>query len=107
MKHVIWIAALFFTLSVSAQTEVAAKGSTMKKELEKKTTALKKKHAKKSGAQALAEPLIVEKDTLINGETVTMLQNEQEYTGRSRFEKMLAKRLEIDAAEFRRKEINH
>ena len=95
MKNVLWLSILCFTLQASAQdvavNEKKAKHETIDKKAAKKTVTGKK-------------PLVVEKDTLINGETVTMLEHEQQYAGASRFEKMLAKRLEIDAAEARRRE---
>ena len=96
MKNVLWLAILCFTLQASAQDvavkEKNAKHATIDKMASKKNTLTEKK------------PLVVEKDTLINGETVTMLEHEQQYAAASRFEKMLAKRLEIDAAEARRRE---
>ena len=95
MKNVLWLAILCFALQTSAQDvavkEKNAKHATIDKMASKKTLTEKK-------------PLVVEKDTLINGETVTMLEHEQQYAAASRFEKMLAKRLEIDAAEARRRE---
>ena len=102
MKTVIWIAAIFISVQASAQSDAVPIGSAYTKPA--KAGKAKMNKLKKSDSQTVKTPRIVEKDTLVNGEAVTMLEHEQGYAAESRFAQMLAKRLEIDAAEARRRE---